>query len=122
MDILCEIEVLRHRLIHGHRGANPVLIEQASQFLDSILTHQERVFGKLLIPLQVSTDTSARITGTSVKLGNVLAQRPGAGRGIVIKGDRQSLITHLKLGNRTPASLPESTILKRLANVVATLS
>jgi hypothetical protein len=89
-NILSEIEVLRHRLIHGHRSANPVLIEQAIQFLDSVLTHQERVFSKMRVPLQ---------DGTSARLGNVLAQRPGAGRGIATHLDRQSLITCLKLEN-----------------------
>lgn len=112
-NILSEIEVLRHRLIHGHRSANPALIEHASQFLDSILTHHERVFSKLLIPLQ---------DGASARLGNVLAQRPGTGRGITINLDRQSLITCLKLEKQTPAKLPKhDTILKRLANVVKTL-
>jgi hypothetical protein len=112
-NLIDEIEVLRHRLIHGHRSANPALIEQASQFLDSILTHQEKVFSKLLIPVK---------DGTLTKLGNVLAQRPGAGRGIATNLDRQSLLTHLKLENQTPAKLPEhDTILKRLANVVETL-
>jgi len=110
--LLDEIEVLRHRLIHGHRSASPVLIEQASRFLDSILTHQERVFSKLRVS----------INDPSVRLGNVLAQRPGTGRGIAIKHDRQSLITDLKLEDRTPAKLPKDAILKRLADVVTTLS
>jgi len=113
-SLLNDIEVLRHRLIHGHRSANPALIEQSSQFLDSILTHQERVFSKLLIPLQ---------DGTSARLGNVLAQRPGTGRGIAVQRDRQSLMVDLRLEERTPAKLPEhNAILKRLANVVETLS
>jgi len=112
-NLLNEIEVLQHRLIHGHRSASPVLIEQASRFLDSILTHQERVFSNLLILINESP---------SISLGNVLAQRPGTGRGIAIKHDRQSLITDLKLGDRTPAKLPKDAILKRLADVVTKLS
>ena len=111
--LLDEIEVLRHRLIHGYRSASPVLIEQASRFLDSILTHQGRVFSDLPI---LPNDS------ISISLGNVLAQRPGTGRGIAIKPDRQSLITDLKLEDRIPAKLPKDAILKRLADVVTTLS
>lgn len=76
------LEALRHRLIHGYRTADPAVIQAANQFIDAVLTQQEKVFSRLSIPLN---------NGSQVQLGNVLAQRPASGRAIAIQHDLATL-------------------------------
>lgn len=107
---LDDIEALRHRLIHGYRGANPLLIGNAIDFLDIVLTNHEQIFGKLTIVLE----------GRQIQLGNVLAQRPATGRSIRIRRERQELIQCLQ-PKRQLSKLPDSDVIKRLQRVVEEL-
>ena len=108
-----DIQVLRNRLIHGYRSADPEFIQQANLFLDSILSHQNKVFSNLTLPLQ---------DGRAVKLGNVLTQRPAAGRKIAICGGRESLLNCLNMKQaETPPKFIDRAILPRLAKTVEEL-
>lgn len=110
---LDKLESLRHRLIHGYRSANPDLIEAANSFLDAVLTHHEKVFSKLMIPLE---------DGTQVPLGNVLTQRPGDGRGIQIKNDCETLRSCFGIScNKGRSKLPDRSIINTLEKITSNL-
>lgn len=113
---LDEIEILRHRLVHDYRGANPQLIGAAVDFLDSILSNHIQVFSKLQIP--------SKVTNCTYPLGNVLAQHPAAGRGIPIQLNRDALVIELteKPGNKRKKSLGDQITLKALRNISSELS
>ncbi|MEP0923439.1 hypothetical protein [Leptolyngbya sp. ST-U4] len=107
------IESLRHRLVHGYRSANPELIQASNEFLDAILTHHEKVFGKIVIPLQ---------DGTQIQLGNVLAKRPCDGRGIPIQNNYELLKPCFELKDTAKRDgLPDRSIVHTLEKIVVHL-
>lgn len=102
------LESLRHRLVHGYRGADPILMRDAITFLDCVLTNHEHIFGKLTIMPEKQ----------SIHLGNALAQRPAAGRRIAICKERQDLIELLRLNAAVPGKVPGSEVQKSLRRFV----
>jgi hypothetical protein len=111
---LDSIEIIRHRLIHGYRSTSPDLIHSANQFIDSILTHQEKVFSALIIPLK---------DGKQIQIGNVLSQRPASGRGIPIDKNYESIKECFGLKETDmPRTSPNRSIIQALEKIVTKLS
>lgn len=110
---LNEIEVLRNRLVHGYKRTNPDLTHHASCFVKAILTRQEKVFGHL----QLSDN------GTATQIGDVLRQRPAAGRGIPIHRNREALLVCFRLAeDGQPKRLPAHSTISSWAKLVGELS
>jgi hypothetical protein len=102
------LESLRHRLVHGYRGADPILMRDAITFLDCVLTNHERIFGRLTV-----------VPGKQpIHLGNPLLQRPAAGHRIAICKERQDLIKLLQLKTAVPGKAPGSEVQKSLRRFV----
>jgi hypothetical protein len=77
---------VRHRLFHGYKTVNPVIISAASRFLSRAVPENDLIFGEISIEYT---------EGVTNQLGNVLKRYPSAGKKIPVKmsaGDLQNLL------------------------------
>lgn len=107
------LEILRHRLIHGYKRADPDLIEKSSRFMNAILDQHESIFGTI----QLSNENE------TIQIGDVLRQRPADGRRIPIHQDIENLFLRFGLrpgGNL--AQLPNQSVISAMTRIIDELT
>lgn len=107
------LEILRHRLIHGYKRANPDLVEKSSRFMNAILDCHESIFGTI----QLSKGNEI------IRIGDVLRQRPADGRAIPIHRDIEDLFPHFDLNPDAHLKpLPNQSVISAMARIVDELA